>query len=88
MRFVNQQLATLWAFEVLWRECAPQSHAVFRRGYNLVGPVIARRITSPWIADALYIALKPAELLARFLVNVSSFKIIKPGASAATNQFI
>jgi hypothetical protein len=70
-RLVNQQLATLWQLEALWRGRAQRSHAVFRRGYNVVGPIIARRITAPLIADALYVALKPAEFFGRLLVNSS-----------------
>jgi hypothetical protein len=73
-RIANQQLATLWAFEVLWRNAAPRTHGAFRSIYNLIGPVIARRITSPWTADVFYLALKPAEFLARFLVNASAFQ--------------
>jgi hypothetical protein len=68
VRFANQQLITLWQLEALWRTTALRSHTIFRRGYNLFGPIIARRITSPWVADAAYVALKPAELLARLIV--------------------
>jgi len=69
-RLANQQLATLWAFEVLWRNASPRSHTAFRRGYNVIGPIIARRITSPWVADAFYFALKPAELFARCVLCI------------------
>jgi len=76
-RVANQQLATLWAFEALWRHSAPRTHATFRRVYNVVGPIIARRITSPWIADVLYVALKPAEVFARIAVKVAAFPSVK-----------
>ncbi len=64
-RLVNQQLITFWQFENLWRTFAPRSHRIFRRGYNRVGPVIAARIKSPWLADFTYLAIKPLELLAK-----------------------
>ena len=69
-RLANQQLATLWAFEALWCNASPRSHAAFRLGYNVIGPILARRITSPWVADAFYIALKPAEFFARCILCV------------------
>ncbi|MBI3882483.1 MAG: hypothetical protein HY301_20785 [Verrucomicrobia bacterium] len=65
----NQQLITLWKFEALWRARAPRSHAIFRRGYNRLGSVIARRITSPWVADLAFIALKPLEMVAALIVS-------------------
>lgn len=64
-RQANCQLITLWEFENLWREKSPRSHRCFRSFYNRVGPRVAARIRSPWLADAAYIALKPVELAAR-----------------------
>jgi hypothetical protein len=63
----NQQLATLWQFENAWRIRAPKSHAIFRRAYNRIGPIIAARIQSPWPADLTFIAIKPVELVARLI---------------------
>ncbi len=63
-RPANRQLVTFWEFEELWRRRAPVSHAAFRKLYGRAGPVIARRITRRWVADLVYLALKPAELLA------------------------
>lgn len=71
-RQVTRQLATLWAFEALWRNNAPRSHATFRRIYNVLGPIVARRITSPWIADIFFLALKPVEFFARFLLSLGT----------------
>jgi hypothetical protein len=73
-RWANQQLATLWQFEELWRTRAARSHALFRRLYNRLGPVFARRITSPWFADIVFVGLKPAELLARLAVAINERK--------------
>lgn len=77
MRSVNHQLATFWQFEALWRELSPGSHGVFRRWYNVIGSVVARNMTSPWMADAVYLALKPAEIFARCVLHA---KIIEKGA--------
>jgi len=63
----NQQLITLWRFEALWQARAPRSHAVFRRAYGRIGPVIAAQIKFPWLADATYLALKPVEITARLI---------------------
>jgi len=73
-REANHQLITLWHFEQLWREHFPLTHFWFRRVYNRVGPIIARQITSPWMADAVYVALKPAEWLARFIGHVATMR--------------
>lgn len=64
-RRANRQLVTFWQFEERWQRRAPASHAVFRRIYNFVGPVLARHLTRRWLADLTWFALKPAELLAR-----------------------
>jgi hypothetical protein len=69
LRRANRQLITLWQFEALWRDCAPLSHALFRRAYNRLGPVVARRITSPGMADLAHLAIKPVELLAALAVK-------------------
>jgi hypothetical protein len=61
----NQQLLTFWQFENLWQSRFPVSHGMFRKIYNHAGPVIARRMTSPWLADLTFLALKPLEWLAR-----------------------
>jgi hypothetical protein len=69
LRRVNQQLATFWQFEALWHGCAPRSHTAFRRLYNRLGPIVAGRIRSPWVADAAWIIMKPVELLAKIAVR-------------------
>jgi hypothetical protein len=65
----NQQLLTFWRLEALWQCRASRSHAGFRRVYNRVGPVLARRINSPWRADAVCAALKPLEWAARLVLK-------------------
>jgi hypothetical protein len=71
-RRANQQLITLWQFEHLWCNCAPISHAAFRWVYNRIGPILARRIDSPWLADAACLALKPIEFVAVLAIKISA----------------
>ena len=71
LRPANRQLLTLWGFEAIWRQRAPRSHKIFRRIYNRTGPVLAKRITSPWLADAAYLMIKPVELAARLWISGS-----------------
>ena len=66
-RLVNQQLLTFWQLENLWRAQSSGSHAMFRKIYNCVGSVVARRISSPWLADLTFITLKPVELVAKLI---------------------
>jgi hypothetical protein len=69
-RFANRQLATFWQFEAMWSAFAPASHRAFRNVYNRVGPVLARKVNSPWRADFVHVALRPAELMARLALRV------------------
>jgi hypothetical protein len=71
-RLANQQLVTFWQFENLWRVSSPRSHALFRKIYNGVGPIVARCISSPWLADLTFIVLKPLEWLARVCLAVKT----------------
>lgn len=66
----NQQLLTLWQLEAMWSVRAPRSHRHFRRVYNIVGPIVARRITTPFVADVAYLAIKPMEMAARLILYV------------------
>ena len=70
-RIANQQLIVLWNFERLWQERSPRSHRCFRSLYNRVGPVVARQVNSPIKADAVHLALKPAEWIARVVNHIS-----------------
>jgi hypothetical protein len=65
----NQQLMNFWQFESLWVQRAPRSHRAFRRCYNRFGPLLAAKIKSPWLADAVYLLLKPLESLAKYWVS-------------------
>lgn len=68
-RRVNTQLLTFWRLEAAWQQRAPRSHRLFRRLYNRMGPFLAQRIRAPLAADAVYLALKPLEWLARLVVR-------------------
>ena len=68
-RDANRQLLTLWLLEEVWSSRAPRSHAIFRRVYNAVGPVVASRITGPLLADIAYLAIKPVEIVGRAIVR-------------------
>jgi hypothetical protein len=63
----NKQLLTFWELETHWQRQSPRSHTAFRRIYNRLGPIIAARIKSPWLADATCLALKPLEFTARWI---------------------
>ncbi len=64
-RLANAQLRTFWAFEDRWVAAAPRSHRAVRRVYGVIGPLVARRMGHPLVADAVFLALKPLEWAAR-----------------------
>jgi hypothetical protein len=64
---VNNQLRTLKAAELTLRFFTPRGHRIARRIYDRLGPLGARRLANPYLADLVYLALKPAEWLS-FLV--------------------
>jgi uncharacterized protein DUF6688 len=68
-RKANRQLLTFWKFENIWQHRSPRSHRIFRCIYNRLGPVIAKRVTTPFAADVVYLLIKPFEFLAATVVN-------------------
>jgi len=60
---VNRQLATANAFEDLLAERLPRFHRRIRAFYDAWGYPIARHIRRPWLADLVYLVMKPAEWL-------------------------
>jgi hypothetical protein len=58
---VNRQLALANAFEDLLHERWPSLGRRGRRIYDQVGLPVSRLIRSPWLADAVFLAMKPAE---------------------------
>ena len=73
---VSQQMQILKGAELLLRAIFPRAHRLLRRFYNHFGPKLASHISTPWRADAAYLALKPAEWLAlvvfKMLLNHNS----------------
>lgn len=63
--WINPQLRVLKCGEIALQTLWPRGHAACRRVYDTVGPWLARRLTHPLLADAAYLALKPAEWLTR-----------------------
>ena len=64
-RLATRQLIRFWQFEDVWRSRSPRSHFAFRAIYNRVGPRLAARVTSPWRADLVFVALLPFEWIVR-----------------------
>jgi hypothetical protein len=77
-RPANRQLLVFWAFEDAWRRRSPDSHGSFRRRYDTWGPRLARRIRSPFAADAVHLLLKPAEWAAAAILILNSMKGEQP----------
>lgn len=60
---VNRQLCVANAFEQILEENTPRFHKFVRHIYDTYGFPIAKRIHSPYIADAIYLLMKPLEWL-------------------------
>ena len=67
---VNDQMRVLKCFEIMLRVLAPRAHRLLRKLYDWLGPRCARWVRHPLAADAAYLALKPAEWLARLALAV------------------
>jgi hypothetical protein len=88
-RCVTRQLRVFKAAELVLQATLPGLHGIVRRVYDGAGPCIARRVTNPWRADAVYLALKPAEWLAaislRLLVGASHANLDRLYANREAN---
>ncbi len=73
-RIVNRQLLTFWQWEALLAAKAPGMHRALRAVYNRCAPLLARCIMFPWMADVLYLLLKPAEWFAAALNRLGQRK--------------
>lgn len=58
---VNRQLAIANAFEDLLHERWPRFGSLARRIYDALGLPVSRYIRGRWLADAIYLLMKPAE---------------------------
>lgn len=84
-RIANHQLLTFWLFEEILRRHFPRAHAFLRRIYNVVGPAVARHIKGPWLADIVYFALKPSEVVAAICIRLEQ-NFFKNAREAATKK--
>ncbi len=58
---MNRQLAVANAFEDLLHARWPRFGAFARRAYDRLGLPVSRWICTRWMADLVYLAMKPAE---------------------------
>jgi hypothetical protein len=58
---VNRQLALANAFEDLLHDRWPRFGCLARRAYDRLGLPVSRWIRRAWVADLVYLAMKPAE---------------------------
>jgi hypothetical protein len=65
---VNRQLQIFKCAELALMAVAPRFHKVLRRMYDWIGEPLARRIQSPFLADAAYLLLKPLEWTTGFIL--------------------
>ena len=62
---VNRQMRYLKCAELLFMQMAPRFHYTCRSVYDVVGPLVARTLAHPLLADLAYVSLKPLEWLAK-----------------------
>ena len=61
-RCISHQLVLLKSGEIAIKTLAPKVHRFLRIIYDRVGPTLAARIRNPWLADVVFVLLKPAEI--------------------------
>ena len=68
---VNRQLCIANAFEQILEEKTPRFHKLVRGIYDRYGFPVARLIKSKWIADIIYILMKPLEWIFLMVIYMS-----------------
>ena len=68
---VNRQLCIANAFEQILEEKTPHFHKLVRGVYDRYGFPVARLIKSKWIADIIYILMKPLEWIFLAVIYMS-----------------
>ena len=68
---VNRQLCIANAFEQILEEKIPRFHKLVRGLYDRYGFPVARLIKSKWIADIIYILMKPLEWIFLMVIYMS-----------------
>ena len=66
---VNRHLRTLKCAELAAPALLPQAHRRCRWFYDMVGPVLARGLVHPLVADLAYTALLPIQWLALIILR-------------------
>jgi hypothetical protein len=67
---VNEQLQILKCFELALLAVNPLLHKILRKTYDTVGKPLARRMQNPFVADVVYLLLKPFEWLTKIILKV------------------
>lgn len=65
---VNRQLCIANAFEQIMEERIPTIHRWVRGLYDTYGYPFAKKVRSPYLADIIYVLMKPAEYLFLFVI--------------------
>ena len=81
---VNRQLCVANAFEQIMEERVPRLHKRIRNIYDKYGFPVAKLIRSPYIADGIYILMKPLEW---FFLIVIYMTDVKPENRIAVQYF-
>jgi hypothetical protein len=79
-------LQRLKAAELILRQFTPRLHAVIRRIYDRIGPVLARRMKHPVIADVAYLTFKPFEWSAWIAICVLLPRAARSSLPYSTNK--
>lgn len=69
---VNDQLYYLKCGELLLQSSVPRLHKICRCIYDCIGPIIAKTLVRPILADVSYAVLKPAEWSCRIVLRIFS----------------
>jgi hypothetical protein len=79
---VNEQLRRLKCAELSVLAITPGIHASLRRLYDVLGKWLAARMSNPFIADAAYLLLKPAEW-----ISTLALSLLVPQTKGITDKF-
>ncbi len=74
---VTPQLAMFKAGERAIAAAWPKVHRAMRLIYNAIGPVLARRMGNPFIADLAYLSLKPLEWLTAGVLALAAARRVR-----------
>lgn len=65
---VNDQMRNFKCAELALKAISPKTHIICRSVYNHFGPILAKYLRRPILADTAYLTLKPAEWLCRIVL--------------------